>query len=233
MNIKYYNGGAVVTFAQKEYMVGEKIGKIPAGEGGVKIKAGSEMEKTKYILAKLALFAVLNKVNPHTGVSRKFSGADMTGIEVRSEEDNPFIYEVGDVSGNSVNEIDFDFIEYAAGFSRGVQCATGKTDMWGTVNEDDAEDFSTSEECNDLDMSPDIVSNVMYVYGGADSVGKLGQYVKGKIKDARIYKMNERFYVVGIGEKPDNSMLPEYIMEHGRVYAGKKKTEMILSLCID
>ena len=226
MNIKYYNDGAVVTFEKKEYMVGEKIGKIPADKGGVSIKAESDMDKTKQILAKLALFAVLNKVNPHNCASRNFPGADTNGIEVRSEEGNPFTYEVGDVSGSYVNEIDFDFIEYAAGFARGVQCATGKTDIWGAEKEDEAGKLTAPEKCYEP-------GSRMYVYGGADSVGKLGHYVKGKIKDARIYKMNGHFYVVGTGEKPDNSIRPEYIMEHGRVYSGRKKTDMILSLCID
>lgn len=248
MHIKYYDNGALVSFTDKE---AETTYRITDGGRGMRplIPATNEYNPDAFgfLLSGFALMSMFENLRPESTLSRRLQKEQSCELMVQQlGGPGKLDYAIGNIKGNIQYETDFNFIDFLQEYieqtkltddvlTNGFHIDDGEyCDEFGNPfdEDDDMCPYLTSELCSRLEneVEPD---TTMYLYGGTDDVVGLKHHIPEDIKNAKIYILNGKYYLIGESEVPGLEMLPEFVLEHGVLYAGKKKTSTIISLLKD
>ena len=227
MIIEYYADGAMVTYTPAESDYADFIGMTGARPPGV---AEYDIGQFKCIIAFVA-----------TAVNCEAETYLENMMKTTVKQIDRYTFIVGNISGKKQRKINADGMCYVEGFIQ-------DDDIDGFVQSDDQyiwdldvieEPFISPAMYRELEMCQNdrcIEIGKRQVFGGTGTVTELKRYIPPDLRDAVIYLANGAYYIVGYSDAPGNatkSVSPEYVIEHGRKYAGKKKTEKIISLLID
>ena len=231
MIIEYYADGAMVTYTPAESDYADYVGMTAVRLPGDTDADIYDVGRFKCIIAFVA-----------TAVNCESETDIEHMMQTTVRQIDRYTYIVGNVSGIKQRKINADGMCYVDGFIHG-------DDIDGFVQDDDDQemwDVDVMDEplisptmCRELEMCQnDRCSGIgkRQVFGGTDTIPELKRYIPPDLQDAVIYWVDGFYYIIGYSTDPGNatkSVIPEYVMEHGKKYAGRKKTEKIISLLID
>lgn len=230
MIIEYYDDGAMVTYTPSESDYADYVGMT-----GVRLPGDTDADiydvgRFKCLVAFVA-----------TAVNCEFESDLEHMMQTTVKQIDRYTFIVGNISGTKQRKINADGMCYVDGFVHGDDIHDDQDDddqeMWETYAMD--EPFIPPQMYRELEMCQNDRCNQMgkrQVFGGVESVPGLKRYIPSDLWDAVIYVVNGFYYIIGCSTESGNatkSVSPEYVIEHGRKYAGRKKTEKIISLLID
>ena len=222
MIIEYYADGAMVTYTPSESDYADYVGIT-----GVRLPGDTDADIYDVGRFKCLVAFVATAVNCESETDLEHM------MQTTVKQIDRYTYIVGNVSGIKQRKINADGMSYVDGF----------------VQNDDDQYIWDADVIDEPIISPTMYRKLemcqndrcseigkRQVFGGVESVPKLKRYIPPDLRDAVIYAVNGFYYIIGYSTDPGNatkSVSPEYVMEHGKKYAGRKKTEQIISLLID
>ena len=231
MIIEYYADGAMVTYTPSESDYADYVGIT-----GVRLPGDTDADIYDVGRFKCLVAFVATAVNCESETDLEHM------MQTTVKQIDRYTYIVGNVSGIKQRKINADGMSYVDGF---VQ----DDDIDGFVQNDDDQYIWDADVIDEPIISPTMYrklemcqndrcreKGIRQVFGGTDTVPGLKRYIPPDLRDAVIYVVNGFYYIIGCSTESGNatkSVSPEYVIEHGRKYAGRKKTEKIISLLID